>query len=252
MAQELEDLILREGPETVAAFIGEPVMGAGGVIVPPATYWDKIQAVCRKYDILIVADEVITGFGRLGTLFGSEKYNIQPDIMVLSKQLTSSYLPLAAVLLSKEIYSVIAKQSGELGTFGHGYTTSGHPVATAVAIENLNIIEEKQLVENAASTGEVLQSALRALGDHPLIGEVRGVGLIAAVELVADKGSRRQFDPLGRAGAAVYEHAHSNGLIVRGIQDSIAFCPPLIITPSQVHEMVGRFAKTLDEVRKTL
>ncbi|MCD9472947.1 aspartate aminotransferase family protein, partial [Photobacterium phosphoreum] len=207
-------------------------------------------AVCRKYDILVVADEVITGFGRLGTLFGSEQFNIEPDIMVLSKQLTSSYLPLGAVLLNDKVNSVIAKHSGELGTFGHGYTTSGHPVATAVAIENLNIIEEKKLVENAASTGAVLQSALRELSDHPAVGEVRGVGLIAAVELVANKQTREQFAPLGQMGAAIYEKAHDNGLIIRGVQDSIAFCPPLIITPEQVHDMVGRFTKTLDEVYK--
>lgn len=252
MANDLEELILREGPDTVAAFIGEPVMGAGGVIVPPATYWQKIQDVCRKYDILVVADEVITGFGRLGTRFGSDKFNIQPDIMVLSKQLTSSYLPLAAVLLNDKVSSVIARQSGELGTFGHGYTTSGHPVATAVAIENLNIIEEKGLVENAARTGEVLQKALRELSGHPLVGEVRGVGLIAAVELVADKQTRQVFEPQGKVGAAVYEKAHEHGLIIRGIQDSIAFCPPLIITPEQVHDVVGRFVKTLDNVHKTL
>ncbi|AEC20154.1 aminotransferase [Pusillimonas sp. T7-7] len=252
MADELEALILREGPDTVAAFIGEPVMGAGGVIVPPDTYWDKIQAVCRKYDILVVADEVITGFGRLGTFFGSEKYNIKADIMVLSKQITSSYLPLAAVLLNDKVNSVIARQSGELGTFGHGYTASGHPVTTAVAIENLNIIQEKGLVDNAASTGQVLQSALRELSEHPLVGEVRGVGLIAAVELVADKESRKPFDPLGSVGGAVYERAHEHGLIVRGIQDSIAFCPPLIITEAQVRDMVDRFVTTLDEVHKTL
>src|SRR5690606_14916143 len=162
---------------------------------------------------------VITGFGRLGTMYGSEKYHIQPDIMVLSKQITSSYLPLAAVLLNDKVHSVIARQSGELGTFGHGYTASGHPVATAVALENLNIIEEKGLVDNAASTGQILQSALRALSDHPLIGEVRGTGLIAAVELVADKESRLPFDPLGSVGAAVYERAHDHGLLVRGIQD---------------------------------
>ncbi|NYT85604.1 aspartate aminotransferase family protein [Pollutimonas harenae] len=252
MTNELEALILREGPDTVAAFIGEPVMGAGGVIVPPNTYWDKVQAVCRKYDILVVADEVITGFGRLGTFFGSEKYNIKADIMVLSKQITSSYLPLAAVLLNDKVNSVITRQSGELGTFGHGYTASGHPVTTAVAIENLNIIQEKGLVQNAASTGQVLQSALRELSDHPLVGEVRGTGLIAAVELVADKDSRRPFDPLGSVGAAVYERAHEHGLIVRGIQDSIAFCPPLIITEAQVRDIVERFVTTLDEVHKTL
>ncbi len=252
MAADLEALILHEGADTVAAFIGEPVMGAGGVIVPPDTYWEKIQAVCRKYDVLIIADEVITGFGRLGILFGSQKFNIEPDIMVLSKQITSSYLPLAAILLNQKVHDVIATHSGELGTFGHGYTTSGHPVATAVALENIKIIEERKLVENAARVGEVLQSSLRALAGHPLVGEVRGVGLIAAVELVADKESRRPFEPLGQAGAAVYERAHQHGLIVRGIQDSVAFCPPLIITEMQVHDMVGRFADTLEEVRQTL
>lgn len=252
MADELEAMILREGPETVAAFIGEPVMGAGGVIVPPETYWDKIQAVCRKYDVLLIADEVITGFGRLGTMFGSQKFDIQPDIMVLSKQITSSYQPLAAVLLGEKVHSVIARYSGELGVFGHGYTASGHPVATAVALENIRIIEERGLVENAARVGEVLQASLRELADHPLVGEVRGTGLIAAVELVADKQTRRQFDPLGKAGAAVFERAHAHGLIVRGIQDSIAFCPPLIITEEQVRDMVGRFADTLEEVSAEL
>jgi 4-aminobutyrate--pyruvate transaminase len=252
LAQELEDLILHEGPETIAAFIGEPVMGAGGVIVPPATYWAKIQPVCRKYDILIIADEVITGFGRLGTLFGSQKFNIEPDIMVLSKQITSSYQPLAAVLISPAVADVIKQNSGKVGTFGHGYTTSGHPVATAVALENLAIIEERNLVQNASAMGEIMQKRLRELADHPLVGEVRGTGLIAAVELVADKAGKKAFDPLGSAGAAVYERAHDNGLIVRGIQDAIAFCPPLIITEPQVHDMIDRFQKTLDDVSKTL
>lgn len=248
MADELEALILREGPDTVAAFIGEPVMGAGGVILPPETYWDKIQAVCRKYDVLVIADEVITGFGRLGTMFGSQKYGIEPDIMVLSKQITSSYQPLAAVLLSEKVHSVISRYSGELGVFGHGYTASGHPVATAVALENIRLIEERGLVENAANVGAVLQASLQELASHPLVGEVRGTGLIAAVELVADKASRRHFEPVGKAGAAVFERAHERGLIVRGIQDSIAFCPPLIITEEQVREMVNRFADTLDDI----
>ncbi len=252
LASELEALILQEGPETIAAFIGEPVMGAGGVIVPPHTYWPKIQQVCRKYDILLVVDEVITGFGRLGHMFGSDKFAIQADIMVLSKQLTSSYLPLAAVLLNEKIHTVIAQYSGKLGTFGHGYTTSGHPVATALALENIRIIQERDLVLNAAQMGEVLQSSLRALSDHPLVGEVRGVGLIAGVELVADKASRRAFDPLGRAGAKLVELAHEEGLIVRGIQDSIAFCPPLIITQEQVHTMVERFERALNKAQSQL
>lgn len=249
LAAELDELIQQEGPETVAAFIGEPVMGAGGVLVPPAGYWEKIQAVCRKHDVLLVADEVITGFGRLGSLFGSQKFNIQPDIMVLSKQLTSSYLPLAAVLMNEQVHKVITEYTGELGVFGHGYTTSGHPASCAVALENIRIIEECGLVENAARVGEVLQSSLRALSDHPLVGEVRGTGLIAAVELVADKATRQQFDPLGRTGAQVMENAQERGLILRAIQDTLAFCPPLIITESQVSEMVGKFADALDAVK---
>ena len=252
LANELEAQIQQEGPETVAAFIGEPVMGAGGVIVPPSTYWEKIQQVCRKYDVLVIADEVITGFGRLGTLFGSQKFNIQPDILVLSKQITSSYQPLGAVMISPAVSDVIKQNSGKVGTFGHGYTTSGHPVATAVALENLKIIEERQLVENARAMGEIMQKSLRDMADHPLIGEVRGIGLIAGVELVADKASKKPFDPLGSAGAAVYERAHDNGLIVRGIQDTVAFCPPLIITEPQVRDMIDRFQKTLDDVSKQL
>ncbi|ALM82040.1 aspartate aminotransferase family protein [Bordetella sp. N] len=250
LANELEALILQEGPETVAAFIGEPLMGAGGVIAPPRTYWQKIQAVCRKYDILVVADEVITGFGRLGQRFGSDVYGIEPDIMVFSKQITSSYQPLAAVLLSPKVNEVIAENSGKVGTLGHGYTASGHPVATAVALENLKIIDERGLIENAAECGALLHEQLRAMADHPLIGEVRGVGLIAGVELVADKATRRPFDPLGKAGAHAYEKAHEHGLIIRGIQDTVAFCPPLIITPDEVREMVTRFKRTLDDVTR--
>lgn len=248
LAAELDAFIQQEGPETVAAFIGEPVMGAGGVLVPPATYWEKIQAVCRKHDVLLVADEVITGFGRLGTLFGSHKFNIQPDIMVVSKQLTSSYMPLAAILMNEQVHKTITEYTGELGVFGHGYTTSGNPVSTAVALENIRIIEERGLVENAARMGELLQSSLGALRDHPLVGEVRGTGLIAAVELVADKANRQPFDPLGRVGAMVAEHAQTRGLILRNIQDSMAFCPPLIINEEQVGELVSTFTAALNEV----
>lgn len=252
MANELEQLILAEGPETIAAFIGEPVMGAGGVIVPPKTYWEKIQEVCRKYDVLVVADEVITGFGRTGHMFASELYNIKPDFMTLSKQLTSSYQPLAAVLFNEKVASAINKHSGELGTFGHGYTASGHPVATAVALENIAVIEENNLVENAAKSGAVLQQRLQALSDHELVGEVRGVGLIAGVELVSNKKLKTSFDPVGKAGSLVVRIAQENGLILRGIQDSIAFCPPLIITPEQVNDMVDKFELSLNQAKDLL
>lgn len=247
LAGELEAAILEEGPETVAAFIGEPLMGAGGVLPPPATYWEKVQEVCRRYDVLVVADEVINGFGRLGTMFACDYYGIDPDILVLSKQLTSSYQPLAAVMISQELYDGIADNSARIGTFGHGFTTSGHPVPAAVALENLDIIEEKNLVENARRVGEVMQAELRTLADHPLVGEVRGVGLIAAVELVADKVTKAKFDPVGKVGAQVFSRAHENGLIIRAIGDVIAFCPPLIITADQVRDMVQRFKATLDD-----
>jgi 4-aminobutyrate--pyruvate transaminase len=247
LAAELEATILAEGPETVAAFIGEPVMGAGGVLVPPATYWEKVQAVCRKYDVLVVADEVINGIGRIGTLFACETYGIKPDILVLSKQITSSYQPLAAVLFSDAIYQGVADQSERLGTFGHGFTTSGHPVATAVALENLAIIEERGLVENVAVVGPRLQAALRKFADHPLVGEVRGVGLIAAIELVADKKTKAKFDPVGKVALYLFERAQEHGVILRAIQDNIAFCPPLIVTPEQIDQIVERFGAALEE-----
>jgi 4-aminobutyrate--pyruvate transaminase len=249
LAEELEALIEAEGADSIAAFIGEPLMAAGGVVPPPATYWQKIQAVCRKHDILVVADEVITGFGRLGRTFGSQYYAIEPDIMVMSKQLTSSYQPLAAVVMSDALYEGIADNSQKLGNFGHGFTGTGHPVATAVGLENLRIIEERGLVQRAAELAPVLQTGLRAFADHPLVGEVRGAGLIAAVELVADKQTKASFEPLGKLGMYVYEQAQKNGLVIRAIGDSIAFCPPLIITEDQIGDLLSRFAKTLDEAQ---
>ncbi|MBS7538148.1 aspartate aminotransferase family protein [Ancylobacter lacus] len=248
LAAELEALILAEGPETVAAFIGEPVMGAGGVIVPPKGYWPAMQAVCRKYDVLVIADEVINGFGRLGTMFGCFALDIQPDILVCSKQITSSYQPLAAVLVSDAIYQVMADQSAALGTFGHGFTTSAHPVATAVALENLAIIEERGLVERAAEMGAYMREGLARFADHPLVGEVRGMGLIAAVELVANKETKARFDPPGKVGMRFFDQAHKHGLIIRAIGDSIAFCPPMIITREQIDEMLRRFEATLADI----
>lgn len=233
----------------MAAFIGEPLMGAGGVLAPPGAYWRKVQEVCRRHDVLIVADEVINGFGRLGTLFACEHYGIQPDILVLSKQITSSHQPLDAVLVSDALYQGIADQTERLGNFGHGFTTSGHPVATAVALENLAIIEERGLVANAAKVGAHLQASLRRFAGHPLVGEVRGVGLIAAVELVADKASKAKFDPPGKVGLYLFERAHEHGLIIRAVQDSIAFCPPLIITLAQVDDVVRRFDHALADTQ---
>ena len=246
LAAELDATILAEGPETVAAFIGEPLIGAGGVLPPPATYWEKVQAVCRKHDVLVVADEVINGFGRLGTPFACDLYGIRPNILVLSKQITSSYMPLAAVVMSDAIYQGVANGSEELGTFGHGFTASGHPVATAVGVENLKIYEERALFSNAAEVGAHLQARLRRFADHPLVGEVRGVGLIAAVELVADKDTKAKFDPPGKVGTYFFGKGHENGLIIRNIQDSICFCPPLIITAAQIDDIVARFAATLE------
>jgi 4-aminobutyrate--pyruvate transaminase len=250
LAGELEALIAAEGADTIAAFIGEPLMGAGGVIPPPAGYWAKIQAICRRNDILIVADEVINGFGRLGTMFACEYYGIDPDILVVSKQLTSAYLPLAAILFSEVLYDAIADNSARHRTFGHGFTTTGHPVACAVALENLDIIEERGLVANAERAGRQMREALAALSDHPLVGEVRGAGLIAGVELVADKATRRPFDPVGFVGAAFFREAHAHGLIVRAIGDTIALCPPLIIAEAEVADMMRRFAATLEDVAR--
>jgi 4-aminobutyrate---pyruvate transaminase len=245
LARELEDKILAEGPDTVAAFFGEPLMGAGGVITPPKTYWEKIQAVCRRHDVLIVADEVITGFGRTGKMFGSETYGIAPDMMVVSKALTSSYMPLSALVFSDAIYQALADNSAKIGVFAHGFTASGHPVATAVALENLNIIEERGLVDNAAHLAPQFQARVQGFAKHPYVGEARGVGLIAALELVADKGSKAAFEKPGAVGARIAELAQEEGLIIRAIGDIIAFCPPLVITSAEVDEMFDRFARAL-------
>lgn len=247
LATELEETILREGPETVAAFIGEPVMGAGGVMVPPRTYWEKIQQVCRRYDVLVIADEVICGFGRTGKMFGSETYDIKPDIMLLSKQITSSYQPLSAVLISDQIYQAVADNSNRLGTFGHGFTTGGHPIAMAVAAESLKIYEERQIVPHVAAVSETFAAHLNKMLDQPLVGHVRNSGLVGAVEFVADKQSKKGFDPAGSFGRLVGQRAQANGLIIRPIGDIIAFAPPLIITADQLDDMFARFSKSVDE-----
>ena len=253
LAKELETLILSQGPDTIAAFIGEPVMGAGGVITPPKTYWEKIQEVLKKYDILLIADEVICGFGRTGKMFGSETYSIKPDIMVMSKQISSSYMPISAFLINDKVYNPIADESNRLGTFGHGFTAGGHPVAAAVAVENIKIIEERKLVDNASNVGAYMQKKLRELSDHPLVGEVRGVGLIAAIELVADKAKKLPLNgKVGALGAMMNQELVENGVISRNMGDALAFCPPMIITKQQVDDLVNIVSRSLDVVSKQL
>ncbi len=246
LADELEQLILAEGPDTVAAFWGEPVMGAGGVVVPPSGYWEKIQAVLNKYDILLVADEVICGFGRTGNMFGSETFGIKPDIMVVSKQISSSYLPISALMINDRVYEPIADESHRIGTFGHGFTGGGHPVAAAVALENIKIIEERGLVENAREVGAYMQKKLRGLEGHELVGEVRGIGLIAAVELVIDKETKAPWNALGALGGLANSLLLENGVISRNMLDALAFCPPLIIDTAQVDSIVEALVKSLD------
>jgi 4-aminobutyrate--pyruvate transaminase len=247
LAQELDDLIVREGAETIAAFYAEPLMGAGGVIVPPRTYWEKVQKVCRKHDVLIVADEVICGFGRTGNMFGCETFGIEPDVMVLSKQLSSSYQPIAAIMINDLVYQGVADQSHAFGTFGHGFTGSGHPVAAAVALENVKIIQEDSLVQHAANMGEILRGGLERFTGHPLVGEVRGIGLIAAVELVADKETKAPFGTVGRLGRFLASRAQELGMIVRSMGDSIAFCPPLISTEKDIRDILECFEKSLED-----
>jgi len=247
LAANLEKMILDEGPETVAAFIAEPVMGAGGVIVPPKGYFEKIQAVLRKYDVLFIADEVICGFGRTGNMFGTETFGLKPDIMTMAKALSSAYLPIGAVLISEPIFEALAEESDKIGTFAHGYTYSGHPVACAVAIETLKIYEERDILGQVRRVGPALQKGLRALAGHPLVGEVRGVGLVAGVELVRDKATKESFDPADAVGAFCGERAQEHGLIVRPLADSIAFSPPLIITEAEIGDMIARFTMALED-----
>ena len=248
LAANLESLIFAEGPETVAAFIAEPVMGAGGVIVPPATYFEKIQTVLKRHDVLFIADEVICGFGRTGNMWGCETFNIMPDLLVCAKALSSSYLPISALLVSDQVYQGIAEGTADGGPpFGHGYTYGGHPVSAAVAVETLNIYDEIDIIGQVKSISPAMQDGLRQFQDHPLVGEVRGVGVIAAVELVADKVSREAFAPARKIGQYLSDRAQANGMILRAMGDSIGFTPPLIMTKSEIGEMVRIMGKSLDE-----
>jgi 4-aminobutyrate---pyruvate transaminase len=248
LAQEFEALILNEGAETIAAFIAEPVMGAGGVVPPPAGYWPRMQALCRKHDILLIADEVITGFGRTGAMFASHKYGIEPDVLVVSKALTSSYFPLSAVLVSDPLNQAVADNSARIGTFAHGFTASGHPVGAAVAMENLDIIEERDLVGRARALEPRFQRRIAEFADHPLVGEARGVGLIGGIEIVRDKATREQFEPTMKVAAQVAANCAKHGLMLRPLPgDVVGICPPLIIEDSEIDELFDRLQAALDD-----
>ena len=249
-AQAIEDRILAVGPENVAAFIGEPVQGAGGVIIPPANYWPLVEAICRKYGILMICDEVICGFGRTGNMWGHETMGVKPDMIAMAKGLSSGYLPISAVAVSADIVKVL--KTG--GDFVHGYTYSGHPVAAAVALRNIEIIEREGLVARTRSeTGPYLAAVLAQLSDHPLVGEARSVGLLGAVEIVADKATGARFGGKeGTAGPMVRDLCIAGGLMVRAIRDSIVMCPPLIITTEQIDQMAAIIRKALDAAEPRL
>ena len=253
-ADELEALILAEGPDTIAAMFAEPIMGAGGVIVPPAGYFQKIQAVLQRHDILLVVDEVICGFGRLGHYWGTQAFGIQPDIITCAKALSAAYLPISATMVSDRVFQTIAAESHRIGTFGHGYTYSGHPVPAAVAIETLKIYDEIGIVEHAREVGAHMQAELRrCFAGHALVGEVRGMGLIGAFELVADKAEHRNFDPALKLGGRLQKLGEKHGVIARALaNDGIAFSPPLIITAAEVTEMLERMERALADLSAEL
>ncbi len=250
-AQAIEDRILKVGPENVAAFIGEPVQGAGGVIIPPKGYWQRVNAICKKYGILLVVDEVICGFGRLGSWFGFQHFGVEPDLVPMAKGLSSGYLPISAVGVSDEIVSVLREKGGE---FVHGYTYSGHPVSAAVALKNIEIIEREGLVERVKNdVGPYFAEALKRLEADPLTGEIRCLGLIGAIEIVSKKGTNERFTGAeGKAGPIVRDACIRNGLMVRGIRDSIVMCPPLIITHAEIDRMIDIIGRSLREVEPAL
>ena len=249
-AEELEALILAEGPDTVAAFWAEPIMGAGGVILPPATYFEKIQRVLRAYDVLLVADEVICGFWRTGSYWGSQTYGLRPDILCCGKALSASYAPISAVMVNERVFEVLADESHALGSFGQGYTHSGHPVPAAIAVAALARYDELDIGAHVADVGGFLQAELRRrVGDHELVGEVRGVGLVAALEMVKDKATKRSFDPALKAGVRLVKRLEAHGVIARALPgDGLALSPPLIITREELDEVIGAIAVSLDEL----
>ncbi len=237
LAQDLDDLIQREGPDTVAAFIAEPIMGAGGVIIPPATYFARINDVLARYDVRYIADEVICGFGRTGNWFGTTTMGMKPTSISMAKAITSAYFPMGAVTIEEELYQAKLEESRKIGTFGHGFTYTAHPVGCAVALKTIEIYERDKTMEHVRKVAPAFEKRIARFADHPLVGETRAKGLIGAIELVADSKSKRPFDPKKAVGALAAEILQDNGLIVRNMGDSIAFCPPLIIAEDEIDEM---------------
>jgi 4-aminobutyrate---pyruvate transaminase len=255
LARNLEALIQREGPDTIAAMIAEPILGAGGVILPPDGYFDEITRVLDKHGIPLIDDEVITGFGRTGNWFGCGTYGFEPDSMSIAKALSSAYLPISAVLLSPELSEIIEHESGKIGTFGHGFTYTGHPVAAAVALKTIEIYLKRDIIGHVRHVTPLFQKRLHALSEHPLVGEAVGIGLIGAIELSANKARKQSFEPSKQVGAQVGRYCEAEGLIVRPLLgDRIALCPPLVIDEGEIGELFDRFeralAKGLDWVTK--
>lgn len=253
LAGELDDFIMREGPDSIAAFFAEPVMGAGGLIPPPEGYFEAIVPVLQKHDVLLVADEVITGFGRLGTYWGSQAMNIQPDLLTTAKGITSGYFPMSACFVSHKIWDVIEGAAKKTGLFAHGYTYSAHPVGAAVAVATLNIIDKDRIVEGVAERGPYLQKKMRdAVGQHPLVGEVRGLGFMIGIELVKDRASKMPFPMEERVGRRVLRALFDRGLVSRALGDTLVFAPPLIMSCAEIDELVAKFKDGLDAVAREL
>ena len=248
IANALEQKILDLGEERVAAFVAEPVQGAGGVIIPPATYWPRIKQICDKHEILLVADEVICGFGRLGEWFGSDYYDLTPDLMPIAKGLSSGYLPIGGVMISERVSKALSEKGEE---YTHGFTYSGHPAACAVAIENIKIMHEENLISHVREdVGPYLQQRWRELADHPMVGEVRGIGLIGALELVIDKATRQRFDDKGTLGQECRNNCVENGLVMRSTGDTMIISPPLVINHEQIDELVDKAYRSIDMTYK--
>jgi putrescine aminotransferase len=242
-AAEVEKKILEVGPENVAAFVGEPIQGAAGVLIPPTTYWPEVQRICRKYGVLIVSDEVICGFGRTGKMFGFETFGFDPDIVCMAKGLSSGYLPIGAVAISNTLTDDFFEFGGD---FNHGMTYAGHPVAAAVALKNIEILQDEKLVERVAELGPYFAAGLASLRDHPIVGETRSVGLIGAIELSKNKTTRARFHDSGRVGTICRDHSFKNNLVMRACWDTMVLAPPFVITKKQIDEMVRLARVALD------